>query len=398
MLACTLQIDAHKRVRGYRMRWSAAGGAATGAANARALLACLARQFESAPGGWQPDGLPVHLGMTVEALFLPELLTLPSQGFVVDLAQEPAIDEGTRAMLGFLREQGFGVMLGAAAVLQDDGELLRVATHLDVGAADQALLDALREKLPEGAPGPQFVASRLAGWDDFARLASQQVDVFADGAHGAPPVQVKNGELQPEAAQIVHLMQMVKRDERMAAIETALKHDAAITYRLLRHMNSPAVGAGVQITSMRHAVTMLGYTPLLRWLALLLATSNGASAPYMMRRSILRGRFAELLGRGLLPDTDSDGLFVAGMFSLIDQLLGLPMAEVMDKLQLSDMVQKAIVSRQGVYGPFIALVEACEHGDRQAGALAEALFVGADEVNAAHLHALAWSQEVSGAC
>jgi c-di-GMP-related signal transduction protein len=152
----------------------------------------------------------------------------------------------------------------------------------------------------------------------------------------------------------------------------------------------------VEITSMRHAVAMLGYSPLFRWLSVLLATTSGVSSPFMMKRAILRGRFVELMGRGMLPASDADNLFVVGMFSLMDQLLGVPMSEVLAQVQLTDAVQQAILSHQGVYAPFLELVES-NGNDAKTAALAEALFVDADQVNGAHLQALAWSREISQA-
>jgi EAL and modified HD-GYP domain-containing signal transduction protein len=69
------------------------------------------------------------------------------------------------------------------------------------------------------------------------------------------------------------------------------------------------------------------------------------------------------------------------------------MEEVLNKVQLSDSVQQAILTRGGVYGPFLSLAEACELNTGDAARLSEALLLSADQVNAAHLSALAWSQD-----
>ena len=112
-------------------------------------------------------------------------------------------------------------------------------------------------------------------------------------------------------------------------------------------------------------------------------------------RNRRRGRFVELMGESMLPPGEADNLFVVGMFSLIDQLLGVPMAQVLAKVQLPEAVQQAILSRGGVYGPFLSLAEACELDNGEAACLAEALLLSADQVNAAHLRALAWSHDVT---
>jgi len=393
-----LQLDGQMRVKGYRFGWRAvAGGSAAPDASAqfRALLSCVSKHLISAKGGWRLGQLVAYFDVTVDALFLNELQSLPSENVVLCMGIEDVADADTRSMLLFLRERGFGFMLRDAQELPSEPELLEIITHLDVGAGDPALIARIRRDEQPGRPLVQLLATRMKGWGDFDALAAQRVDVFVDGTQARPPVEPTSETLQPESVLIVRLMQMLQRNENVRSIESALKRDAALTYRLLRHINSPAIGAGVEITSLRHAVAMLGYSPLFRWLSLLLATSNKATSPFMMKKAILRGRFVELMGQGMLPPGESDNLFVVGMLSLIDQLLGISMEEVLAKVQLADSVQQAILSRQGVYAPFLALVEACETDGDEAARRAEALFVSAGQVNAAHLAAMVWSHEAS---
>ncbi|MDM0074571.1 HDOD domain-containing protein [Variovorax sp. J2P1-59] len=392
-----LQLDAQKRVRGYRMAWRVAAGsheAPDTSAQFKALLSCVSKHLNTGKG-WRLGRLVLFLDVTVDALFQSELQALPPENVVLCMGLDDLMDADTRSMLMFLREQGFGFMLCNAQALPRDPALLEVITHFDVGSGDKELVASIRdERRPEQAP-VQLIATRMDSWEDFEACAARYVDVFVDGGHPPPPVEKGADILQPESMLIVRLMQMIQRNEDVRSIESALKRDAALTYRLLRHINSPAIGAGVEITSLRHAVAMLGYSPLFRWLSLLLATSNKASSPFMMKKAIMRGRFVELMGHGMLPRSEADNLFVVGMFSLIDQLLGISMQEVLAKVQLAESVQQAILERRGVYAPFLALVEACETGADPAARLAEALFVSAEQVNAAHLSAMVWSQEVS---
>ena len=107
------------------------------------------------------------------------------------------------------------------------------------------------------------------------------------------------------------------------------------------------------------------------------------------------GRFAELLGKDLLPRGDAEHLFFVGMFSLLDQLLGIPLDKVVSQILLPEPVVQALLGREGVYGPFLSLVEACEQRDGRVPALADALFVTSTRVNQAHLAALAWAHTVT---
>jgi c-di-GMP-related signal transduction protein len=141
---------------------------------------------------------------------------------------------------------------------------------------------------------------------------------------------------------------------------------------------------------------MLGYSPLYRWLSVLLANASSSGfSPILMHTAIVRGRFAELLGKGFVPKTELDNLFVAGMFSLLDRLLGITMEEVLENIQLPEAVTQALLAREGMYGPFLALAESCEINNcDKIGELADSLFISAEQVNEAHLTALAWAQSI----
>jgi EAL and modified HD-GYP domain-containing signal transduction protein len=126
-----------------------------------------------------------------------------------------------------------------------------------------------------------------------------------------------------------------------------------------------------------------------------MATAGGGGySPVLMQTAVVRGRFAELLGKGFIPKAELENLFVAGMFSLLDRLLGIPMEEVLSNIQLSEPVTQALLTREGMYGPFLALAESCEKNNGKIGELADSLFISAAQVNEAHLAALAWAQNV----
>ncbi|MGD3542157.1 HDOD domain-containing protein, partial [Xanthomonas citri pv. citri] len=137
--------------------------------------------------------------------------------------------------------------------------------------------------------------------------------------------------LNPAQAIILQLMQMVKENADLAQIEAALKRDPTLSYKLLRFINSAGFGAGREVQSMRQALTLLGYSPLPRWLTLLLATASTTGySPVLLETAVVRGRLAELLARDTLGKSEAEQVFVAGMFSLLDRLLGMTMAEVLE--------------------------------------------------------------------
>ena len=109
---------------------------------------------------------------------------------------------------------------------------------------------------------------------------------------------------------------------------------------------------------------------------------------------MIRGRFAELLGQDFLTRREAENLFVVGMFSFLDRLLGTPVPEVLAQLVLPPAVAEALLSREGVYAPVLALVEACEGQDGRAAEFSAPMSMTAEDVNKAHVSAIMWAQNI----
>ncbi|MCE5182569.1 MAG: EAL domain-containing protein [Betaproteobacteria bacterium] len=215
---------------------------------------------------------------------------------------------------------------------------------------------------------------------------------YYQGYYFAHPETLKAKVIHPAYAVVLELLDKVRNNAEIKDIESSLKRDVALSFKLLRYINSVGFGLSCEIQSLRHALAILGYQQLYRWLTLLLVTAGeGSTSPALMRTAVTRGRLTELLGKDMLNSTERDNLFIVGVFSLLDAMLEMPMDEVLDKLSLPESVTDALLNRQGIYGPFLELAEACEEGDSaHIENLAFSLQMEPETINHAHLAALAW--------
>ncbi len=191
----------------------------------------------------------------------------------------------------------------------------------------------------------------------------------------------------------MRVLNLVRRNGTISEIEMALKKDVTLSFKLLRYINSPAFGYGREIQSFRHAVSLLGYDQLNKWLSLLLVTaSKSPVAPALMQAAIARGRFMETIGAGRFDAGQRDNLFIAGAFSLLDRLLGTRMADILAEMQLPAAITDALTGRGGEFAPYLALALACEE-DTPARLieLSGQLELPASTVNQAQLEALAFA-------
>ncbi len=199
--------------------------------------------------------------------------------------------------------------------------------------------------------------------------------------------------LNPGQAQIVRVINLVRKNADVKEIEAALKQDVALSYKLLRYINSAGFGLSCEIQSFRHAVSILGYEKLNKWLSLLLATaSKDPMAPALMHTALTRARLMELLAQGLVDKQEHDNLFITGAFSLLDALLGVNMDNALEAMRLPEPVSDALLGNGGMYAPFLELALACESRDGEAIAeQAGMLDLSATQLNRALLQALGFA-------
>jgi hypothetical protein len=308
----------------------------------------------------------------------------PPENAMIEIPAETLAASPTASLVAKLAAQGTPLCLANWA----PGMALPAETQFRFALADARLH-------PQAKNAPCLVlAEALADHKEFA-VAMDNGYAGAAGwffLHGLPV----SDKLNPGHAQIVRVINLVRRNAEVREIENALKQDVTLSFKLLRYINSVGFGLSCEIQSFRHAVTILGYDKLNKWLSLLLVTaSKDPAAPALMQTAIARGRFMEIVGKGYFDKSVLDNLFITGSFSLLHVLLGAHMDKILEQMHLPDAISDALLHDQGVYAPFLDLALACESDDTASlTAQAEALQLTAGQVNRAQLEALAFADSL----
>src|SRR5476649_2477614 len=388
-------LDPQQRVVGYELTWQQQGDAALADADLESLVSFVAEQVND-DDRWLLRDKTLFLQAVPAMLSTDALHQLPPEHTVLSLKTSELANADTVAAARALRAGGVGVLLRDADITRLGKNLASVASYIEVRFAGSDVAAQARTYAALKQSNVRMVGRPIASWADFDACAALGLDAFVGKLHMTPRPGTDAKGMNPAQTIIMQLMQMVKQNADIAQLEAVLKRDATLSYKLLRFINSAGFGAGREVASLKQALALLGYSPLYRWLTLLLATaSTSGYSPVLLETAVVRGRLAELLGQGAVGKSEAENIFVAGMFSLLDRLLGIPMKEVLETIQLSDDVVAALLTRGGKYGPYLALAEACELNSNLVSTLAASLGLTPLDVNKAHLSALAWAQNVA---
>jgi EAL and modified HD-GYP domain-containing signal transduction protein len=392
-------LDPAQRVIGYELLWQR-GGQPVPDAELEQLVGFVAEHVQHEEHGWLLRDKQLFLDAVPAMLSTDALFALPPERTVLSLQARHLMDPDARAAIQAVRTGGVGISLRGLEPRHLTKALTPYASHVEMRFAGINVAEQARSYAAAKGSNLRMLGRPVSNWIDYDACASLGLDAFVGKLHLTPRPGNPVKGLNPAQTIILQLMQMVQNNEDIPKLEGVLKRDPALTYKLLRNINSAGFGAGREVQSIRQAISLMGYAPLYRWLTLLLASaSESGYSPVLMETAVVRGRLTELLGLAALQKGadkgEGENLFVAGMFSLLDRLLGLPMQQVLETIPLPPEVVRALLRREGIYGPWLALAEACELSSNLVGSLAGSLALTPYEVNKAHLQALAWAQAVT---
>jgi EAL and modified HD-GYP domain-containing signal transduction protein len=327
-----------------------------------------------------------------EDMLKSEFLELmPPKRTVLEILRSVTASAETVERCQNLRAQGFKIALDNPHLSIDASPLLPCADYIkiDVQAVNSAELQKIFNLFH--VPSVKVIAEKVetdAQFDDCKRVGFR----LFQGFHFARPETFTSKVINASFDSVLNILNTVSQDGEIKDIEAGFKKDTALSFKLLRYINSVGFGLSCEIQSINHALTILGRKQLYRWLTLLMVTAGeNSTPPALMKTSITRGRLTELLGESYFEKHDRDNLFIVGVFSLLDAILKMPMETVLEKIQLPETVSEALLTRSGIYGPFLQLTEACEDSDDQRILeIAELLQFDASKVNECHIAALAW--------
>lgn len=204
---------------------------------------------------------------------------------------------------------------------------------------------------------------------DVERLVEQDLPegtmlIEGDWFMSAPPR--ATGAQAASRALALRLAALVAADAHTAEIEALLRKDPTLSYHLLRLVNTLGIGAGRRVTSFSQAILLLGRQQLRRWINLMLfvARKDDPRCAMLLARVAVRGRLLESMAKAAGQDKAAqDHAFIAGMFSLLGVLFGMPLAEVLAPLSMSQSVHDALLDYRGDLGRMLHVCEAVEAGD-----------------------------------
>jgi EAL and modified HD-GYP domain-containing signal transduction protein len=311
------------------------------------------------------NGLHAWVNFPRELLLEHDFNLLDPNRFTIEMLETVACDPETIAACTALKERGFSLALDDFAAGDEYAPFLALANvvKIDVMATPVEQIRALVKRL--SATKVQLLAEKVDSATMYMLCRELGFSLF-QGYYFSKPEIVQRKDLSAEALGIARLMNRLsdgKTHDR--ELEQEFRGDPGLSYKLLRIVNSAAAG-GSGIESIQQAIRLVGRTALHRWLALMFASSTprktGVEAELVLS-AIERARLCEMMAQRSGRAAAAASLFMTGLLSRFDAILGVPMCELLKSVRVSPEVEAALLREEGPYTPYLTLATSYASGD-----------------------------------
>ncbi len=297
-----------------------------------------------------------------------------------------------------IRATGAGVALSCAGFDPHHAAALALATHgfVDFVGTSVEAFEGLVKRLHQAYPVLILVAQNVSSWPERRLCVSLGVEFSMGGFLTTVDEQDTRQKLTESRLVLMDMLNLIRSDGDAQALAGVAKRDPGVAMRLLSMANSPAHGLLKPLTGIDQAIMVLGREVLYRWLAVSIFRAGADSAldETLLEVALARARFLELAALSVGSKQQADELFLVGLLSFVDTLLGMSMDEAMAVMSLPPVVRDVLVRSEGPYVAYLILalsVEKCLA--ERATQLAGSLSLGLDDVNDHRNAALLWAEE-----
>ena len=387
-------LDATRRVSGYELLYRRSAGArkAEGAsadvATATVIEALFTIGFETLTGGHA-----AFVNVSRELLLEGIPAVLPASRVVLELDEHLEPGEDVVRACRQLKAAGYSLALDRFAPGGPASPLLGFADFIKVTLDTMERSPAGRADLPAGV---LVVVTDLETAGDFDRAAAGGGELFQGFFLGKPVLKGARAVSTQHVSGLRLLHAFHNPDLTIAELDDLVSHDPALSFLILRTVNSAAYALRTTVRSIREALVLLGRDTVRRWAMLWALAGLGRQChSELLTMATVRGRCCELLAATTGdPDAPADG-FMVGLWSLLDAILEQPMADLLAVTPVAANVKDALLGIDNQARRTLDCVVAYEHGNwEQCAALASSAGVDADVLPTAYAEGLRWSAEL----
>ena len=355
-------LNVHKKLFGYELLYRGVDDyALANVSGERATASLLSSAFLTKDIKEISSFRPCFINFTQDLIEKNIPASFPKSQIIIEVLESVQPTKRVVSVCRRLREEGYQIalddfvfnrkllpMIELASIIKIDVRL----TPLDTIFKTLNLLSNYNVKL---------LAEKVETQSDFER-ASKLGFTYFQGYFFSRPEKIEIKELSAVKINMLQLLhEVAKQSTTFSKLNDIISNDIAISYKLFRFLNSAYFSRLQKVKTVKHAIAYLGEKELRRFLMLVIISEIASENPSELVRLVLvRAKFCEMLGQASPYADLSSELYLTGLFSALDTMLGTTMQKAITDLPINNLVKEALIEGEGICSAFLKIAIAVE--------------------------------------
>lgn len=305
----------------------------------------------------------ILVNVTRECLLEHQYAVLPPSQTIVEVLETVEPDDAVVEACRLARSQGYAIALDDYVFETRYDEFIHEFDILKIDFATTTP-EERRSFCRFCGPLAALLAEKVETQEQFEEARSLGFSYF-QGYFFCQPQVIRTRSLACQSASMFRLLQIVNEPEiDHELLEETIRQDLALSYKLLKYLNSAAFGLRAKVDSVPHAIRLLGEHAIRQWISLIALTTMAEDKPSeIITVGVIRAHLCEAIATMTSQSTDDIDCFSLGLFSVIDALIDRPMNEALDEINLNPMMKATLLGEHTPLSPLLSLVRSIEGGD-----------------------------------
>ncbi len=341
-------------------------------------------------------GKKAYINFTRDVLLANYALLLPQKVVVIEILENINPDEEIQKACQKLKQSGYEIALDdfidekKFEPLLDFTNILKIDFTQTTPEVRQHMADTY------GPTDIALLAEKVETRDEFEQAHEMGYNYF-QGYFFSKPVIIKGKDIPAFKLNYLRIIREInKPDLDFESLEGIIKNEIALSYKLLRYLNSAFFGLRVKVSSIRQALALLGENEIKKWVTLVTLANMGQDKPdELVSTAIARGKFCELISPEIGFRDRSSDLFLLGLFSVIDAIIDRPLEEILSEISLVEDIEAALLGEENQLKKVYDLNLSYEKGEwKTVAELSSGLKLDEVKLPALYLEAVEWANEI----
>lgn len=333
-----------------------------------------------------------------EKLLLNDIATLlPKEVLVIEILEDvPPTSDVVRALRN-LKNLGYTLSLDDFKYSPEYKPFLELADIVKIDFLNTSLAEINRTvHIITSTYKVHLLAEKIETYDMF-KTAKEMGFVYFQGYFFSRPEMLSKKRLTPlRVTQLQLIRSAMDPNVDYGKLAAIIKNDVVLSYRILKLVNSAYYGLRYTVKNIRHALAILGIKSIRKFVTMMTISQIVDEKPEeLMRMSLIRGHFLEALAPLVNMRKQQENLFMLGLFSLMDVIADIPMAEIIEETQLSEEIAIPLMTQAGVPGELLSIIQNYEQGNwDQALMIAKKYDLPTSVVMRIYIDSVEWASEI----